>query len=299
MRKIEDIKNVLIIGCGTLGLRIGLRFAMDGFNVRLYDLTDKALTRATTWQRGILEKIVKKGGHTEGVEIVMSRITTTTDREEAVRDIDLVSESVFEDIGVKKSLYSDFALLFEEKTIVTTNTSYLLPSMFAEDTGCPERFCAFHFHDVFTMNVVDVMPHPTTADWVIDLLMQIGKKIHQTPVLIQKENHGYIFNQMLMAIVGSAMDLRIRDVASIQDIDRSWMGNFKTNLGPFGILDQIGLDTAWHVSKNAKDAKSQRSLAFLQTYIDEGKLGFKTGEGFYKYPNPEYLNKNFLDIESF
>ena len=297
MRKIEDIKNVLIIGCGTLGLRIGLRFAMDGFNVRLYDLTDKSLTRALTWQRSILEKLVKKGLHTEGVETVMQRLTTTTDREEAVRDIDLVSESVFEDIGVKKSLYSDFALIFEEKTIVTTNTSYLLPSMFAEETGCPERFCALHFHDVFTMNVVDIMPHPTTADWVVDLLMAIGKKIHQTPVLIQKENQGYIFNQMLMAVVGSAMDLRIRDVASVQDIDRSWMGNFKTNLGPFGILDQIGLDTAWKVSKNAKDARSQRSLAFLQTYLDEGKLGFKSGEGFYKYPNPEYLNKGFLENE--
>ncbi len=297
MRKIEDIKNVLIIGCGTLGLRIGLRFAMDGFNVRLYDLADTSLTRALAWQRSILEKLVKKGLHTEGVETVMERLSTTTDREEAVRDIDLVSESVFEDIGVKKSLYSDFSLLFEEKTIVTTNTSYLLPSMFAEETGCPERFCAFHFHDVFTMNVVDIMPHPTTADWVVELLMQIGKKIHQTPVLIQKENQGYIFNQMLMAIVGSAMDLRIRDVASIQDIDRSWMGNFKTNLGPFGILDQIGLDTAWKVSKNAKDARSQRSLAFLQTYLDEGKLGFKSGEGFYKYPNPEYLNKDFLENE--
>ncbi len=295
MRKLEDIKNILIIGCGTLGLRIGLRFAMDGFNVRLYDLSEKSLTRATTWQRSILEKIVKKGGHTEGVETVMSRIETTTDPKEAVLDIDLVSESVFEDIGVKKSLYSDFSLHFEEKTIVTTNTSYLLPSMFAEETGCPERFCAFHFHDVFTMNVVDVMPHPTTADWVVDLLMQLGKKIHQTPVLIQKENHGYIFNQMLMAVVGSAMDLRIRDVASIQDIDRSWMGNFKTPIGPFGILDQIGLDTAWKVSKNAKDARSQRSLAFLQTFIDEGKLGFKTGEGFYKYPNPEFTHKNFLE----
>ncbi len=297
MRKIEDIKNVLIIGCGTLGLRIGLRFAMDGFNVRLYDLADTSLTRALAWQRSILEKLVKKGLHTEGVETVMERLSTTTDREEAVRDIDLVSESVFEDIGVKKSLYSDFSLLFEEKTIVTTNTSYLLPSMFAEETGCPERFCAFHFHDVFTMNVVDIMPHPTTAYWVVELLMQIGKKIHQRPVLIQKENQGYIFNQMLMAIVGSAMDLRIRDVASIQDIDRSWMGNFKTNLGPFGILDQIGLDTAWKVSKNAKDARSQRSLAFLQTYLDEGKLGFKSGEGFYKYPNPEYLNKDFLENE--
>jgi 3-hydroxybutyryl-CoA dehydrogenase len=295
MRKIEDIKNILIIGCGTLGLRIGLRFAMDGFNVRMYDMSDKSLAKALVWQRSILEKIVKKGGHTEGVETVMERIETTTDPKEAVLDIDLVSESVFEDIGVKTQLYRDFAPYFEEKTIITTNTSYLLPSMFAEATGNPAQFCAFHFHDVFTMNVVDIMPHPTTADWVIELLMQVGRKIHQTPVLIQKENHGYIFNQMLMSIVGSAMDLRIREVASIQDIDRSWMGNFKTPLGPFGILDQIGLDTAWRVSQNAKDAKSQRSLAFLQTYIDEGKLGVKTGEGFYKYPRPEYLNKDFIE----
>jgi 3-hydroxybutyryl-CoA dehydrogenase len=298
MRKIEDIKNILIIGCGTLGLRIGLRFAMDGFNVRMYDVSDASLARATAWQRSIIQKLVKKGLYTEGSsEDVMSRIETTTDPKAAVVDIDLVSESVFEDIGVKTQLYRDFAPLFEEKTIVTTNTSYLLPSMFAEETGCSDRFCAFHFHDVFTMNVVDIMPHPTTADWVVDLLMSLGKRINQTPVLIQKENQGYIFNQMLMAIVGSAMDLRIRDVASIQDIDRSWMGNFKTNLGPFGILDQIGLDTAWKVSKNAKDAKSQRSLAFLQTYIDEGKLGFKSGEGFYKYPNPEYLSKDFLNKE--
>ncbi len=297
MRQLEDIKKILIIGCGTLGLRIGLRFAMDGFNVRLYDVNEASLTRATAWQRSILEKMIKKGLYTEGSETVMSRIETTTDPTAAVLDIDLVSESVFEDISVKRRLYSDFALLFEEKTIVTTNTSYLLPSMFAEETGCPERFCAFHFHDVFTMNVVDIMPHPTTADWVVDLLMALGKKIHQTPVLIQKENNGYIFNQMLMSIVGSAMDLKIRDVASIQDIDRSWMGNFKTNIGPFGILDQIGLDTAWKVSKNAKDSRSQRSLAFLQTYIDEGKLGVKSGEGFYKYPRPEYLNRDFVEKE--
>ena len=294
MRQLEDIKNILIIGCGTLGLRIGLRCAMDGYNVRMFDINEAGLLKSLAIQRKILGKLVEKGLHTEGVETVMSRITTTTNRTEAVKNIDLVSESVTENVDIKRQVYRDFAPLFEAKTIVTTNTSYLLPSMFAEDTGCPDRFCALHFHDVFTMNVVDIMPHEGTSTWIIDVLMAFGKKIHQIPVLIQSENNGYIFNQMLVSIIGSAMDLRIRGVATIQDIDRSWMGNFKTPIGPFGILDQIGLDTAWHVSHNAKDAKSQRSAAFLKPFLEQGKLGLKAGEGFYKYPNPEYLAADFL-----
>ena len=166
--------------------------------------------------------------------------------------------------------------------------------MFAEETGRPHLFCALHFHDVFTMNVVDVMPHPNTEGWVIDLLKDFGKAINQIPVLIQKENPGYLFNQMLMAILGAAGDLRTRDIASIQDIDRSWMGNFKSNIGPFGMLDTIGLETAWHIVKTRSDSRSVRFASLLKEYLDEGKLGLKTGEGFYKYPNPEFAEADFL-----
>ena len=296
MLKVSNIKNILIIGSGTLGLRIGLRCAIDGFNVRFYDITESSLQKALITQGKLLGSLVKRGLITEGdAQAAQARITITTDKNEAVKDIHLVSESVTEDMVIKKQLYQDFSQLFENQTIVTTNTSYLLPTMFAEDSGCPERFCAWHFHDVFTMNVVDIMPHPDTEGWVIDLLMDLSKKIHQIPVLIQKENPGYIFNQMLMALLGSAGDLLARGVANIQDIDKSWMGNTKMTLGPFGILDQIGLETAWHVTKGRNDSRSLRFAEVLKKYVDEGKLGVKTGEGFYKYPNPEYQQEGFAE----
>ncbi len=295
MKELKDIKNILIIGCGTLGLRIGLRCAMDGFNVRMYDISDESLQRARSVQNKLLRSFVKKGIITEGAaDATLSRITTTTDKAEAVKSIDLVSESVTEDLVLKKQVYTDFASLWEEKTVLTTNTSYLLPSWIAEATGRAGRFCAFHFHDVFTMTVVDIMPHPDTEGWVIDLLMDFGKAIHQIPVIIKKENPGYLFNQILMAVLGAAGDLHTRDIASIQDIDRSWMGNFRSAMGPFGMLDTIGLETAWQIVKTRSDNKSVRFATLLKQYIDEGKLGVKSGEGFYKYPNPEFAQPEFL-----
>jgi 3-hydroxybutyryl-CoA dehydrogenase len=295
MKELKDIKNILIIGCGTLGLRIGLRCAMDGFNVRMYDISDESLQKARSIQNKLLRSFVKKGAITEGdADATQSRISTTTDKAEAVKNIDLVSESVTEDLALKQQVYANFAPLWEEKTVLTTNTSYLLPSWIAEETGRAERFCAFHFHDVFTMTVVDVMPHPDTEGWVVDLLMAFGKAIHQIPVLIKKENPGYLFNQILMAVLGAAGDLHTRDIASIQDIDRSWMGNFQSPIGPFGILDSIGLETAWHIVNTRSDSRSVRFAALLKTYIDAGKIGLKSGEGFYKYPNPEFAQPNFL-----
>ncbi len=295
MLQSSDIKNILIIGSGTLGLRIGLRCAIDGFTVRIYDISETALQKALAIQGKLLGSLVKKGILTaDDAQAALSRITTTTDKHAAVKGIDLVSESVTEDLALKKQLYRDFSQLFEKQTVVTTNTSYLLPSMLAEDSGCPERFCAWHFHDVFTMNVVDIMPHPHTEGWVVDLLMDLSKKIHQIPVFIQQENPGYVFNQMLMALIGSAGDLMARGVASIQDIDKSWMGNTKMTMGPFGILDKIGLETAWHITKDRKDSRSLRFVEVLKQYVDEGKLGFKSGEGFYTYPNPEFARQGFV-----
>ena len=296
LKEVLDIKNILIIGCGTLGLRIGLRCAMDGYNVRLYDIKDTYLQRALATQEKLLNNFIKKGLITEGgAAETKARISTTTDPLTAVKNIDLVSESVTEDVEIKRNVYKTFAPLFEKQTIVTTNTSYFLASMFADDSGCPERFCAWHFHDVFTMNVVDIMPHAATEESIIEILRDFSKKIHQIPVYIEQENSGYLFNQMLMALVGSAGDLLTRSVASIQDIDKSWMGNTKMRIGPFGILDQVGLETAWHIVKIRSDSRSQRFAALLKHYVEDGKLGVKTGEGFYKYPNPEFLEKGFAE----
>ena len=290
-KTISDIKEILILGAGTLGLRIGLQAAISGFDVVIYDLSEEVFTKAKSTQAGILKGLAKHGKiSADGIEEIQKKITWTTDLALACKNPDLVSESVPEDLEIKKKVWRQVGELCPEKTLFTTNTSYMLSSWMAEETGRPKTFCAFHFHDVFFANVVDIMPHEQTVEWFPTLLEELGKVLNQIPVHIEKESPGYIFNAMLMSLLGAAGHLVTSGVASPEDVDKSWMGNFKMEMGPFGIIDNIGLDTAWHVSKDRKDERSKRFAAYLKEFIDAGKLGVKTGEGFYTYPHPAYKN---------
>ena len=295
MKNLKDIKNILILGSGTLGLRIALASALNGYKVTIYDIKEEAFAKAKKIQTQILKTLLKEKIISEkAVQQAILNQKFTTDAKKAAKNADLVSESVTENLELKKKVWQQFGQLCPPHTIFTTNTSSLLPSLFAEETGRPERFCALHFHDVFYANVVDIMPNPKTEPWIIDLLKEYGESIQQTPVIMKRESPGYIFNAILIAVLGAAGALVTFDVASIEDVDRSWMGNFKMPTGPFGILDEIGLDTAWHVIHVFKDEKSKRFAKLLDTYIQQGKLGRKTGEGFYKYPNPKFGEENFI-----
>ncbi len=292
--KISDINNILILGAGTMGLRISLSGALNGYRCTLFDIHQKSLDNAKTFQHQIGQRLIKEERVTEDqLQNALASIIYTTDEQQAAEDQDLVSESVTEDELVKNKVWQQFGRLCPERTLFTTNTSYMLPSMFASISGRPEVFCAFHFHDVFYANVVDIMPHPGTAPWMIPLLEDVGKSLQQIPVIINRESSGYLFNNMLMAVIGAAGALRTYEVGSVEDIDRSWMGNFKMPIGPFGILDEVGLDTAWHIVKTRKDARSRKFAALLERYVEEGKLGQKTGSGFYTYPNPKYKDPDF------
>ncbi len=293
--KLNDIKKVGILGAGTLGLRVGLRCAMDGYQVSVYDLNAAQFPIASKIQDMILRRQVKKGLlPSEEIDKIKARISFTTDRKELAKDADLINESVTEHLETKLEVYQEFAPLWESHTLLTTNTSYLVPSQIKEATGRPALFCAFHFHDVFSAKVVDIMPHPETASWVPELLEDFGKDINQIPVHVTKETPGYIFNAMLMALLGTAGDLVCRGLASPEDVDRSWMGNMGTEIGPFGMIDQIGLKTAWHVTSGRKDKRSVRFAELLTKYIEAKKLGIQSGEGFYKYPNPSFTHPDFL-----
>jgi len=284
-----DIKKVLILGAGTLGTRVGLQAAISGYTVTIYDIHESALQQAQKVMEKVLRYTVKiRLTKEEDKPAILSRIKFTTHPQEAVLDADLINESVTEDIAIKEKVWRQFGELASAKTIFTTNTSYLLPSQFAAISGRPEKFCAFHFHDVFTAKVVDIMPHPGTDPELIPLLMDFGKSLNQVPVLVKKESPGYIFNFMLMALIGAAGKLKTSEVGSVEDIDKSWMVNFNMPMGPFGILDNVGLDTAWRVTKDRPDSSSRAFAELLKSYIDQGKLGEKSGEGFYKYPNPAY-----------
>lgn len=289
------IKRVCILGAGTLGTRIALQAALSGYQVSIFDIYPKALENS----KKLMQKIVKQLADNSGLEDIagmhaIAGITFTDNTNVAVREADLINESVTEDVEIKNSVWEQFGQIAPEKTIFTTNTSYLLPSMFAEISGRPERFCALHFHDVFYSKVVDIMPHPGTDPSLIPILMEFGRSLEQVPVLVKKENPGYIFNTMLLSFIGAAGKLLTGEVGSVEDIDKSWMVNFHMPMGPFGILDSIGLDTAWHVTHTLPDKASQAFAALLKQYVDAGKLGEKSGEGFYKYPNPAYRHEDFL-----
>jgi len=289
------INKVCILGAGTLGTRVALQSALSGYEVAVYDIYPKALENSKKTMEKIIRSLAKNSGlEAEAGLNAIKEITFTDNANVAVMDSDIINESVLENVAVKQEVWNQFGIIAPEKTIFTTNTSFLLPSTFAEISGRPARFCALHFHDVFYAKVVDIMPHKGTDPALIPILMDFGRSLEQVPVLVKKENPGYIFNSMLMAFIGAAGKLITGEVASIQDIDRSWMVNFHMPMGPFGILDSIGLDTAWHVTHNMPDKASQSFAAFLKTYIDAGKLGEKTGEGFYSYPHPTYKDPDFL-----
>ncbi len=298
--KVEEITKVLIIGAGAMGQQIGFQCAIHGFEITLYDLAqdvrDKALTR--------LEKLA--GGFVAAGKLspadaksALDRIAITTDAAKAAEDADLVSESVPEDPDLKASVFAQFNLLCPERTIFTTNTSSLLPSMFAEATGRPDRFAAFHFHDIRFSRMVDIMPHPGTSPKTVALIKAFADKIGQVALVLKKENAGYLFNAMFMELAKTALALAARRVASVEDIDRAWMGVMNAPVGPFGIIDSIGLDTVLKVTdywaEVLQDPQAKKNADFMRKYVEEGKLGAKSGQGFYEYPNPAFVKPGFID----
>jgi 3-hydroxybutyryl-CoA dehydrogenase len=298
--KIEDIRRILIVGAGTMGQEIGLQCARFGYEVVLYDLDPAQLDRATARQRAVLARLVAEGHLTPAeAETTLERITISTDPGAAASQVDLLSESAPENPELKAEVLAQFNVLCPAHTIFTTNTSTLIPSMFAAATGRPDRFAAFHFHhEVWVSNVVDIMPHPGTAEEVVELLYALARRIGQIPLICHKEHHGYLLNAMLNAVNTTAVSIVVNEIASFEDVDRAWIGVMKMPVGPFGILDGVGLDTAWDITaywaKVLNDPQLQKNAAFLKQYVDRGYLGVKSGQGFYTYPDPLYQQPNFL-----
>lgn len=299
---VSDIRRVLILGAGTMGQQIGFTCAMHGYDVVMYDISGGILDKSLKRMRKLGDWFVSFGRITpEQQDEIMKRISVTADPKEAARDVDFISESVPEDPEIKGNIFAQFNELCPERTIFTTNTSMLIPSQFADKTGRPDKFAALHFHDLRISNVVDVMPHPGTAKEVVEIVQNFAGSIGQIVIMLHRENNGYVFNTMLSSLFFSALTLASKNVTSIEDIDRSWMGIMHTPIGPFGIMDQVGLSTVWTITdywaKRTSDKQAQANADFLKGYVDKGLLGFKTREGFYTYPNPAYADPGFLTGE--
>jgi 3-hydroxybutyryl-CoA dehydrogenase len=297
--KIDDIRKILIIGAGTMGQQIAFQCAISGYEVVLYDVEPAIFETGLKRIAKLAGSFVNSGKLTpEEAEAALKRIRCSIHPEDAAKDVDFVSESVPEDPGLKARVFSQFNQLCPAHAIFTTNTSTLIPSMFAEATGRPDRFAAFHFHDIRVTNIVDIMPHSGTSAETLALIQSFAARIGQVAILLNKENYGYVFNAMLTEVFKAAQTLAAGGVAGVEDIDRAWMGIMHTPVGPFGMMDSIGLDTVWKVTdywaRKLKDPQTLANAAFMKDYVDAGRLGTKCGQGFYRYPGPAYAAPQFL-----
>ena len=301
---VDDVRRVLVLGSGTMGLQIGLQAATHGYDVVLYDSESAAVDGARGRLAGYGQEAVAAGAVDPGsLESAMSRIEVTADPAAAAAEADLLCEAVPENPELKARVLGQFNQLCPERTVFATNTSTLLPSMFADATGRPDRFAALHFHlPVWSSTVVDVMPHPGTAEATIELLVGFARSIGQIPIRLRQESYGYVFNALYTAINREALTLVANGVASVEDVDRAWMGIMKMSVGPFGMLDGVGLDTAWEITDywatQLGDAQLRANADFLRGYLDRGRAGVKTGAGFYDYPDPAYSAPGFLESGS-
>ena len=294
-----NLKKITVFGSGVLGAQIAFQAAFHKFDVTVYDLDDSLIEVAKTKFIEIGDRFKEDLGATqEEIDAALANFAYSTDLEEAVGNTDLAIEAIPEDLTLKKEFYSKLGKLAPKKTIFATNSSTLLPSQMAEETGRPEKFLALHFaNEIWKQNTAEVMGHPKTNPKVFDTVAQFAKDIGMVVIPLQKEQAGYVLNSLLIPLLNAGLNLFINDVATPETIDKTWMLATGAPKGPFAIIDMVGLTTAYNITKANPDKRSQKTAAMLkEKFIDKGNLGVATGEGFYKYPDPAFKKADFLEL---
>ncbi|MGD6968520.1 3-hydroxyacyl-CoA dehydrogenase [Rossellomorea vietnamensis] len=296
-----NYKNITVAGSGVLGSQIAFQTAFHGFNVSVYDINDEALEKAKDRVMNLKPRYQEDlGASQEDVDAAYNRMSFNSNLEQAVEDADLVIEAVPEVVKIKTEFYEKLGKAAPEKTIFATNSSTLLPSQFAEATGRPEKFLALHFaNEIWTNNTAEVMGHPGTDKNVFEDLLKFAKAIGMVALPLYKEQPGYILNSLLVPFLEAGQMLLVKDVSDAHTIDKTWMIATGAPKGPFAILDIVGITTAYNISNAKAEATGSPEFSKLASmlkteFIDKGKLGRETGEGFYKYPNPAYEDPDFL-----
>ena len=196
-----------------------------------------------------------------------------------------------ENIEQKHDFYKTAAPLFDEKTVVVTNSSTLLPSMFADDTGRPEKYLALHFaNSIWKNNTAEVMVQPKTDEKYFNEVLEFAREIRMIPLPLKKEKSGYLLNSLLVPLLDSAMDLLVTGVSDPESIDTAWKVGTGAPVGPFQILDIVGLNTAYEIAAMSA-AQPDRPIPYayadiakmLKEKIDKGETGVSAGKGFYEY----------------
>ncbi|HDQ05380.1 MAG TPA: 3-hydroxyacyl-CoA dehydrogenase [Candidatus Bathyarchaeota archaeon] len=284
----REIQRVAVIGTGLMGHGIAQAFAMKGYEVNLLSRRNESLRKAIQEIRWSLNKFVEKGKlSSDETEAALSRITTTTAYEEAAADIDLAVEAVSENMELKKRVFSKIAENAPSHAIIATNTSTLSVTEMGKATERPEKTAGMHwFIPPQLTSLIEVIKGSDSSSETINAIMDVCRKLGKTPILCKKDARGFIVSRILVAVFNEAFWTLIRGEASMKEIDASakYLGGFP--MGWFELVDFVGVDLEYDVSKILHEAYGERfrpCLELTEHLVKEKKLGQKTGTGFYDW----------------
>ncbi|MGA9362826.1 MAG: 3-hydroxybutyryl-CoA dehydrogenase [Bacteroidota bacterium] len=282
-----DIRNISVIGAGTMGNGIAHVFAQYGFNVVLSDLKQEYLDHALSTIRTNFDRQIKKGSLREDQKKqALDRIRTTTDFAESIRAADLVIEAVVEDSEIKKKIFSDLDKMCPSSTIIATNTSSISITELAAVTNRAEKCIGMHFmNPVPVMKLIEVIRGFRTSDETCVLIMELSKKLEKIPVEV-KDYPGFISNRILIPMINEAIYCVMEGIAAPEAVDTVMKLGMNHPLGPLALADLIGLDVCLSIMEilhqGLGDAK-YRPCPLLRKMVAAGYVGRKSGKGFYTY----------------
>ncbi|GAC1474857.1 MAG: 3-hydroxyacyl-CoA dehydrogenase family protein [Candidatus Dormibacteraceae bacterium] len=280
--------RLAVIGAGSMGAQIAQQAALNGVEVRLQDKSGEQLAKALDSNRGHVIRRVEKGKLDKAdADLALSRVRTTTDIAEAVAGADFVIEAVFEDLQLKRAVFAELDRLAPAETVLASNSSTMGISKIAGATSRPERCVNVHFfYPVLVMDLVEVVRGPQTSDVTVERAVAMVRAMGRTAVLVNKEIDGFIVNRILHAATQEAYRLLDAGIASFEDIDTAVEKGLNWPMGPFRLGDFSGLDVTYnarlHMYETTGDERFRPSPQ-LEAKVKAGKLGRKTGEGWYRY----------------
>lgn len=280
--------KVVIAGAGVMGASLAQVYALVGWNVVLYDITESCLKKSEHLISLNEETLVSEGIITaEESKKVFSLISYTVDKD-CFKDCDLVLECIFEDMKIKHTFWEEISNLVPDSALLATNTSGLHISEIAEAVKNPERFCGQHWlNPPHLLPLCEIIVGEKTSNETVEKMKKLVKGLNKQPVVV-KDINGFIINRIQFALLREALYIVESGAATFEDIDtvlKGGMGIRYSVLGPFGVADHGGLDVFDHVNSylNADLCDSKTGNKMLHGMVESGKLGVKSGSGFYDY----------------